>query len=266
MRHSLMAASVAAVLLLGSGCVSTQPESASPDRVVQRILLSTVQVVVGRNGHRFRSSSGVVIGTRRSADGNDCVVITADHTLAHLAEDGTDTIDVLFERDRGAGIASRATVLARGDRYESDLALLGVRPGRCVVAQLGRSLALGTSVWIVGFPWGGSVRLGRGIISQVASGGSGAGSPIIVDASVASGDSGGGVFEASGGRLVGLVEGYGTARVSFGESDAPKYVDVPVPGETYVTSLPAIERFLDTTGYADLLPAREQWFGVSSRR
>jgi S1-C subfamily serine protease len=265
MRHSGMAASVAAVLLLSSGCVSTQPETAAPDRVVQRILLSTVQVVVARDGHRFRSSSGVVIGTRRGADGIDCVVITADHTLAHLAEDGTDTIDVLFDRDRGPGVASRARVLARGDREESDLALLGVRPDRCAVAQLGRSLALGTPVWIVGFPWGGSVRLSRGVISQVASG-SGAGSPIVVDASVASGDSGGGVFEANGGRLVGLVEGYGTARVSFGESDARKYVDVPVPGETYVTSLPAIERFLDTTGYADLVPVREQWFGVSSRK
>jgi hypothetical protein len=77
----------------------------------------------------------------------------------------------------------------------------------------------------------------------------------MVDASVSYGASGGGVFEAGTGRLIGLVEGYRTARVSF-KGESARYIDVPVPGETYATSLADIRRFLGETGYGALLTAR----------
>ena len=74
---------------------------------------------------------------------------------------------------------------------------------------------------------------------------------LIVDASVSYGASGGGVYDERTGRLVGLVEGYRTARVSF-NGDAQS-IDVPVPGETYVVPLADIRRFLMETGQKDLL-------------
>ena len=53
-------------------------------------------------------------------------------------------------------------------------------------------------------------------------------------------------------RLVGLVQGYGTARVPFGDKSAVQYIDVPVPGETYVTPLDTIARFLQEVGHPEL--------------
>jgi len=73
---------------------------------------------------------------------------------------------------------------------------------------------------------------------------------LIVDASVSHG-AGGGVYDERTGRLLGLVEEYGTARVSCG-GDA-RYIDVPVPGETDVVPLAAIRRFLVPADRQDLL-------------
>jgi hypothetical protein len=75
---------------------------------------------------------------------------------------------------------------------------------------------------------------------------------LIVDASVSYGSSGGGVYEGRSGRLVGLVEGYRTARVSF-QGDTSQYIDVPLPGETYVVPLADIRRFLSEADQKDLL-------------
>jgi hypothetical protein len=75
----------------------------------------------------------------------------------------------------------------------------------------------------------------------------------MVDASVSYGSSGGGVYEIRSGRLVGLVEGYGTARVSIPGEMASSYIEVPSPGETNVTSLSDIRRFLMEVGYGSLL-------------
>ena len=72
----------------------------------------------------------------------------------------------------------------------------------------------------------------------------------MVDASVSYGASGGGVYSARTGNLVGLIEGYRTARVSFQVDSHTGQIDVPVPGETYVVSLAQIRRFLAATGDA----------------
>jgi hypothetical protein len=67
------------------------------------------------------------------------------------------------------------------------------------------------------------------------------------------------VYDAEG-RLVGVVEGYRTARVAL-EGDAPhQSITVPVPGETYVVPLADIRRFLHAVDQADL-PAALQTVG-----
>ena len=59
-----------------------------------------------------------------------------------------------------------------------------------------------------------------------------------------------------GGRLIGLVEGYRTARVSFKGDSTARYIDVPVPGETYVVPLADVRRFLTDSGHAGLTGLR----------
>jgi hypothetical protein len=121
---------------------------------------------------------------------------------------------------------------------------------------IGRSPDLGDEVWVVAFPWGGNMNLVGGVISQVGLEGASMpeGAPqLMVDASVSYGASGGGVYSARTGNLVGLIESYRTARVSFQVDRHTGQIDVPVPGETYVVSLAQIRRFLAATGHAGLL-------------
>jgi hypothetical protein len=241
-----------AVLGLTVGCV-TGGVPRRPERdVILDILGSSVQVVIERKGDRVRSGSGVVISAapaRQRADqmAMECLVLTSGHTFAAVKEADDTQPYVLLDRHLGVGTRARAELLEHRETAEVDLALLRIHAPRCQAARLGPPPVLGDRTWIAGFPWGRSIRLLTGIVSQVSIDDRGqlrAGASLMVDASVVYGMSGSGVFDASSGQLVGLIEGYGTARVSFGEKTSRQYVDVPVAGETYVTSVGTIERFL----------------------
>jgi hypothetical protein len=270
-RVARAAAIVAVVLPLAAGCVtgspgsparppSAEPPPRSADReVIQRVLESSVQVVLERDGERYRTGSGVVILATPDGSGLDCLVLSSGHTVAGVKTgDGNETY-LLLDRHQGVVTKVRAQLIARRESAPVDLALLRAHAPRCPAAPLGRPPALGDRIWIVGFPWGRQIRLISGIVSEVNLDDQGdlrAGSSLMVDASVAYGMSGGGVFDAATGRLVGLIEGYGTARVPFGEKPTLQYIDVPVPGETYVTSLATIEGFLRDTGQVNITAIR----------
>lgn len=264
-----VAAIWAAILPFAAGCVTSPPASSSnpsasngepavkrSDRdVIQNVLESSVQVVLERKGERFRTGSGVVIVATPDGAGSECLVISSGHTFAGVKAGDENEAYVLLDRHQGAATKVRAQLVARGESAPADLALLRARAPRCLPAPLGRTPALGDRIWIVGFPWGRQIRLISGMVSEVNLDDQGnlrAGSSLVVDASVAYGMSGGGVFDAATGRLVGLIEGYGTARVPFGQKPTLQYIDVPVPGETYVTSLATIEGFLQDTGQVNL--------------
>jgi S1-C subfamily serine protease len=145
-------------------------------------------------------------------------------------------------------------VVVHRDTDDTDLALLRARTDECFPAQFGNRPALGDPIWVVAYPWGRNMTLVGGIVSQVNADqpGDRATAPrFIVDASVSYGSSGGGVYDAEG-RLVGVVEGYRTARVSFEGNASPQYINVPVPGETYVVPLADIRRFLSQGDQTDL--------------
>ena len=128
----------------------------------------------------------------------------------------SDTPRIIAGRRGGAGGRGPSARWSRG----ALLALLRVRAPRCSPAPLGRPPALGDRIWIVGFPWGRQIRLISGMVSEVNLDDQGhprEGAALMVDASVAYGMSGGGVFDGATGSLVGLIEGYGTARVPFGQ-------------------------------------------------
>jgi hypothetical protein len=75
----------------------------------------------------------------------------------------------------------------------------------------------------------------------------------MVDASVSYGSSGGGVFDAQSGELVGIVESYRTAKIAIPELK-DRVLEVPVPGQTTVIPAPVILRFIVDSGLGRRLP------------
>jgi S1-C subfamily serine protease len=249
--------SICAILLaLNAGCAIHGLCGASREQVIEQILPASVQIVLEKDGQRFRSGSGVAIAAR----GTDCFVLTSGHTLSPRSSNAQ--VFVLLGRHQGAGLKAVATVLGYRDTEEMDLALLRVQTPECAPARFGDPPRLGDPIWVVAYPWGRNMTLVGGIVSQVNGdqpGDRSTASRFIVDASVSYGSSGGGVYDGDG-RLVGVVEGYRTARVSFEGPAAPQYINVPVPGETYVVPLADIRRFLLLVDQADL-PSELRAFG-----
>jgi hypothetical protein len=242
-----------ALALLTGGCATPAASLLSTEDVLQRLLPSSVQIVLERDGRRFRSGSGAVIAATDSPKGVDCWILTSGHTLARGAEGAQ--VSVWLDRHLGRGRRAAATVVAVRDDAQVDLALLRVAAPRCATARLGEPPGLGRAVWVVAFPWGRNMTLVSGVVSQVNredAGEEDQAPRLMIDASVSYGASGGGVYEARTGQLVGLVEGYRTARVPVAGENRAGHVDVPVPGETYVTPLSQIRRFLADSGYAHL--------------
>jgi len=258
MMRRLAPIALAMTALLAGGCGGAiRARDSEPELTLERVLPSSVQVVLEQpDGRRFRSASGVVIAARPAAEGPNCFILTSAHTLAGPGLG--KSVFVLSRRHEGEGVRTPATVLAVSELEGVDLALLGTRNEDCAVAPRGRSARLGESVWVVSFPWGRELTVSRGVISQVRLAALGpehtvTAGRLMVDAAVSYGSSGGGGFRASSGELVGLVEGYPTARVAFEGGASPGHVDVPVPGQTYLTPVGDAVEFLRGSGHGPLV-------------
>jgi S1-C subfamily serine protease len=241
---------------LMGGCAVPWAREPGREEVLQRILPSAVQIVIEQHeGRRVRTASGVVLAASQRTDKHHvCFVLTAGHTVSGII--GEKGVYVVFGGYNGDVKKVQATVVMYRDTADLDLALLRVEADRCVPAPAAGPPMLGESVWVVGFPWGRHMTLATGIVSQINANDSAdreSASQLMVDASVSYGSSGGGVYTARNGALIGVVRGYSTARVSAQGADPPWYIDVPVPGQTYVTPLSDVRRFLAETGYADLI-------------
>ena len=238
--NRFLTAAVAAVVL--AGCASAAPR---PDRdVLPRILASLVQLRVELEGDDRRSGSGVVIASDPRS--SRCWVITTRHLVEPPG------LRRLSARVPDHGGSLSAEVVKVSD--ELDLAILSVQGAAPPAAELKEVAGLGQDVWVAGFPWGGRLTVVRGVVSQLAGDGAEArleGPVRMVDAAVSYGASGGGVFEASSGLLIGIIEGYRTARVAL--PNAPESVlHVPMPGETTVISSAGVRRFLSSVNMGGL--------------
>jgi len=240
---------------LVNGCGLARFGEPRREEVLERILPSAVQIIIEQQeGRRVRTGSGVVLASQRTDEHTDCFILTSGHTVSGIA--GRKEVFVVFGRDRGPAKKTPATVVAFRERADLDLALLQSRANPCVPVRTGGPPLLGETVWVVGFPWGRHMTLASGIVSQInAEDGVDreTAARLMVDASVSYGSSGAGVYEARGGGLIGVVEGYSTARVSAQGADPPWYIDVPVPGQTFVTPLSDVRRFLAEVGYGHLV-------------
>ena len=221
---------------------STLPSSR--DVALRLITGATVSLRVEREPGSRRSGSGVAIAVDRGRARTWIV------TSRHLFE-RQDTGPVLVT---GASQARPLVARVVSLSPDADLALLEVEATDIPVAALKPAAQLGDEVWVVAFPRGRRATLVSGVISQLAQEGALEGSAVMVDAPVSYGASGGGVFDPATGHLVGIVEGYRTARVKVTGSPE-RTVDIPFPGETTVVSAAAIRQFLSTVdGLERLLP------------
>lgn len=225
-------------LLLTGGCASSVARPASRGDVIRQILPATVQLRCERDGGARRAASGVLLA--RDVSTRRAWIVTTRHFLEPLAP------QTVFVAGRKTRVSARLVRVSE----RSDLALLEVSDLDAPPARLKDTVQLGDEVWVVAFPWGRRMTLSSGVVSQVVADGGGGdyeGAARMVDVSVSYGASGGGVFDAQTGALVGLIESYRTARVSV-QGTPERVIEVPVPGETTLISAEAIRGFFAEAG------------------
>ncbi len=251
---SRVAAAAALVLAVATACSSAGVPAAPPlaapavdqRELIGRIVASTVQLRSEREGGAQRAASGVVIaadpGSRRAW------IVTARHFLDPPASQR------LHVRLPGhEDVVQGEIVLASRDH---DLAVIVADGAGATPARLKQGAGLGDAVLVVTFPWGQRFTVVSGIVSQIA-GAVGqvplSGDPALVDATVNYGSSGGGVFDARSGELIGIVESYRTAKVVVPTlEDRP--IQLPVAGETSVLAAATILRTLADSDLKQFLP------------
>jgi len=277
--HSIPLAllSVSTLLALTFGCAQLPPSvsgvqeaPSARQRVIDRIVDSSVKVAVDRNARRATSASGIVIASRPAGQDTEAVsyVLTAAHVLA--GGDGA-TIMVGFCGPHAARGKFAATVITEGKPDTLDLALL--RVSGIAVPPVGFPeddlVHLGQPILVVGFPEGQRLGLSAGIVSQLPLSELQNGIPadrpeqrIVIDAAAPRGVSGGGVFEVETGRLIGIVQGHQTVSVAVKDQVQSYALKFPVPGATFVIPMAQIRPFLTSPAVANelrgLLPVTAQ--------
>jgi S1-C subfamily serine protease len=252
---SLASAVLAGGLALAAPAVTPGRAENPRAGVVKKVFPCAVQLQISAHGEVVRSASGIAF----AAEGDRSYVLTN----AHVVEPAKDwAAPVELRVLRGGGRAPLVgKVVARGRVPDEDLAVVEV-PAKLPVASLAPddALELGDDLVVIGAPFGKGLSVAAGIVSQVEYDfEENATAPrhpnaLKTDAAIGYGSSGGGVFDVASGRLVGLVEGYRTARVAFGKDDEKYAFDVPMPGETFVAPAAKIRRFLGENGLGRLVP------------
>ena len=222
-----------------SACV-TAHQADSRTHVINQTLTSTVQLFDLRKDGAHRAGSGVVLGPARNPDFT--LVLTTKHLLTPVIEQTVMVMDPLWRKQ------VIAKIVAISD--EHDLALLEVGGGLTLTPVAFKTRArLGDPIWVVAFPWGRRRTIVSGVVSQIAwDKGEHSEVPIegpvkLVDAPVSYGTSGGGIYDATTGGLLGLVRGYRSAELAVPGSESA-VLKIPVAGETTVVSTEDIHRFL----------------------
>jgi S1-C subfamily serine protease len=241
-------ATCAVLALLAPAAARAKSEKS---RVVQKALVQSVRVEVTVAGKVARAASGVVV----ASDPGKTYVLTNEHVVARDGLKGTASYAVVVERPTFHRVA--AHVRFEGEVPGEDLAILEVDETLPAVSlALPLEVQVGDDVVVIGAPYGRSLSVSSGIVSQleVVDGDPRQQRSMKTDAPIGYGASGGGVFSIPAGKLVGLVEGYRTAKVSFGGIAGNDFsFDVPMPGETFLSPPAKIRAFLVRAGLGQRL-------------
>jgi len=237
---------VSALALVAAGCASA-PRTPVRRELIRGILASTVQLRSEREGGIRRAASGVVVAA--DVRSRRAWIVTAKHFLDPPSR------QELFVRLPGrANVGGASAVFVS---REHDLAILEADNLEVAPVRLKMVAHLGDDIMVVAFPWGQRFTVVGGLVSQIASPVTDqilvAGSARMVSASVSYGSSGGGVFDGESGELIGIVEGYRTAKLAIPEMKE-RVLEMPVAGETNVIPAATIMKFLIEAGLEDFLP------------
>ena len=240
MRYAL---ALAGLVLASAGCASPAPaptQTLDRSELIRGILASTVQLKSEHEAGVSRAASGVVVATHFAS--RRMWIATARHFLEPSRP------QQLYVRLAGRTTMAPATIaFVSGDR---DLAIVETEYADVAPARLKMTTTLGDEIFLVSFPWGQRFTVVRGVVSQIDAPAGElpvAGPPRMVSATVSYGSSGGGVFDAETGELVGIVESYRTAKVAIPDMK-DRVLEVPVAGETTVIPAPLIAQFLVDSG------------------
>ena len=229
--------------LAAAGC-GTLTSSERGD-MMRRILPSAVQLRTEREGGVRRAASGVVLAS--DSRSNRCWILTTRHFL-----DPAIRQDVSVSSPTRKG---RAKAAVKAVSHDLDLAVIEAEGISLPPVRFKEVVRLGDDVWVAAFPWGRQLTVVSGVVSQLrADEGefSIEGTIRMVDASVSYGASGGAVFDAETGALVGIVEGYRTAQMALPERP-DRTLQLPVAGETLVIPARSILEFVTASGLGDLV-------------
>jgi S1-C subfamily serine protease len=263
--HVLRAVPAVALLIAVAPQRSAAQGSNPRSTTVQKVFPSAVRIQIASAGAVVRSASGVAF----ARDGDRTFVLTN----AHVVEPSASWKEPVELRVLVSGAPSpfQGRVAARGRVPDADIAVIEVTGAKVPITPLAadNALELGADLVVIGAPFGKGLSVAAGIVSQIeydlAEGTAPPRLPrsLKTDAAIGYGSSGGGVFDVPGAHLVGLVEGYRTARVAFGKDEGYAF-DVPMPGETFVAPAAKIRRFLAERGLGRLAPGTSAAMPASS--
>ncbi|MGI5863398.1 MAG: S1C family serine protease [Myxococcales bacterium] len=223
---------------------------------IHAALAQSLRVVLADEGKAVRSASGVTIGSREGPDGAVSYVVTNAHVVA--PREGEEPLYfVLLELPDGEARRAAASLEALGEVPDADLAVLSVRGVRLPAATLAddEELSVGDEVFVVAAPYGRALSVSGGLVSQIdfERGATRVPTMVKTDAAIGYGASGGGIFSAATGKLLGIVEGYRTAKVTIPLASEAVSFDLPMPGETFAAPAAKVRRFLGEKGLLDQL-------------
>jgi S1-C subfamily serine protease len=241
MRRAL---ALAALVFGTTGCVSA-PVAQGRGELIRQILKSTAQLRTEREGGAVRAASGVVLATDPVT--KRAWILTTRHFL-----------DPPHAQQVYVRVPGRETVVPGAIAFVSrdlDVAIVEAERLDVTPIRLKTSADLGDDVLVIAFPWGQRFTVIRGVVSQITARSDTlvTGAPRMIDASVSYGSSGGGVFDALSGELLGIVEGYRTVKVVIPEMKE-RPLELPIAGETTLIPAAAILHFLVDSGLTDFLP------------
>ena len=232
------------LVLVTSACASAPPPSRG--ELIQQILKSTVQLRAEREGGALRAASGVVLATDRAR--RRAWILTTRHFF-----EPPDAQHVYVRLPGRDNVVQGTVAFVSPDL---DIAIVEVEQLDVTPIRLKVAADLGDDVLVIAFPWGDRFTVVRGAVSQITAAGRDGlvtGPPRMIDASVSYGSSGGGVFDARTGHLLGIVKGYRTVKVTLPET-RERPLELPVAGETTLIPAAAIRHFLVESGLTDFLP------------
>jgi S1-C subfamily serine protease len=237
---------------VGRPHAETVSPRASRKEVIQSILRSNVRVAVVEGERPIRLASGVVLHAEKSGGSKAAWVMTNAHVAENVRKGEARWVEVWIGPE-GREERHPAEVVALGRAPEVDLAVLKVEGLWAPAVRLAdEDIEVGEDLVAVSAPYGRDLSVSTGIVSQFGRHPQ-EGWRLKTDAPIGYGASGGGLFRVSDGKLLALVEGYRTAKLSFPVGEGSVSFDVPMPGETFAAPAPKIRAFLHEQGLAHLL-------------